>query len=214
MIRTHRTSLALALTVAAALLGALAPVAAHAAPPPPMPGALPVSISYDCAKDDWPWGCMAECESGGRWDANTGNGFYGGLQFGLPTWKAYGGLKYATRPDLATREEQIAVAKEVLAAQGWQAWPVCAERYHLRGRMHTVRPGDSLVAIAARYGVKGGWRALYKANKDMVGRRPDRLNVGTLLVIPKGSTRADEPHRAPALFGPPLHVAPTRPPLR
>lgn len=214
MFRMQRASIAVTLALAAALLGALAPTAAHAAPPPPQPGALPLSVSYDCAKDDWPWGCVAQCESGGRWDANTGNGYYGGLQFGLSTWKAFGGLKYASRPDHATREQQIAVAKEVLATQGWQAWPVCAERFELRGRVSTVRPGDSLVAIADRYGVKGGWRALYRANKHMVGSRPNRLNVGTALVIPEGSARLGEPHQAPAVFGPPLHPAPIRPPLR
>ena len=71
MFRMHRTQFALAL--AAALFGALVPVTAQAAPPPPLPGALPVRVSYSCAKDHWPWGCIADCESGGRWDINTGN---------------------------------------------------------------------------------------------------------------------------------------------
>ncbi|MGI5453607.1 transglycosylase family protein [Streptomyces sp. CA-249302] len=159
-------------------------------------------------------GCIAECESSGRWDVDTGNGFYGGLQFWPSTWEEFGGLKYAPRADLATREQQIAVAREVLAVQGWEAWPSCSRRYRLKGRMYTVRSGDTLVSIAAEYGVQGGWRALYRANKDMIGRRPDRLNPGTLLLIPKGSARAREPHRAPAVFGPPLSAAPARPPLR
>jgi len=210
--RWHRTPIVLVL--AAALFGFLAPAAAQAAPPPPQPGALPVQVSYDCAKDHWPWGCVAECESGGRWDANTGNGYYGGLQFSPATWKAYGGLKYAARADLATREEQIAVAKKVLAEQGWGSWPVCSQRYSLEGRMLTVQRGDTLVSIAGMYGVHGGWRALYRVNKDMIGRRPDLVNVGTPLVIPKGSARVGAPHRAPAVFGPPLTAVPARPPLR
>jgi nucleoid-associated protein YgaU len=173
--------------VVAAALAVLDPARASAAPPPPLPGPPAVRVPYDCAKDQWPWGCLAECESSGRWDANTGNGFYGGLQFWQPTWEDFGGLGYAPRADLATRAEQIAVAERVLAAQGWEAWPVCSRRYGLAGRMHVVKPGETLSSIARLYQVKGGWQALYKANKQMVGPRPDRLNPGTLLLIPKGS---------------------------
>src|SRR5882724_722353 len=99
----------------AVLLTALVPTVAHAAPPPPVPGTPQQRVPYDCAKDQWPWGCIAECESSGRWAVNTGNGFYGGLQFWQPTWKDFGGLTYAPRADLATRAEQIAVAEKVLA---------------------------------------------------------------------------------------------------
>ncbi|MEU8034052.1 transglycosylase family protein, partial [Streptomyces sp. NPDC049099] len=77
------------------------------------------------------WDRVADCESGGDWSSNTGNGNYGGLQFTLPTWLAYGGTAYAPRADLATRAEQIAVAEAVLARQGPGAWPVCAVRAHL-----------------------------------------------------------------------------------
>jgi uncharacterized protein YabE (DUF348 family) len=71
------------------------------------------------------WDQIAQCESGGNWHINTGNGYYGGLQFSAGTWTAYGGGAYASRADLATREEQIAVAEKVQAAQGWGAWPAC-----------------------------------------------------------------------------------------
>lgn len=198
----------------AALLTVLVPAVAHAAPPPPDPGPPQRRVPYDCAKDQWPWGCLAECESSGRWAAHTGNGFYGGLQFWQPTWRDFGGVAYAPRADLATRAEQIAVAENVLAVQGWEAWHACAGRYRLKGRMHVVKPGDTLVSIAARYGVRGGWRGLYRANRDMVGRRPDRLNPGTLLLIPKAPPQAQGPGPAPALFGPPSSGAPVRPPLR
>ena len=74
------------------------------------------------------WDRVAQCESSGNWSINTGNGYYGGLQFYQPTWAGYGGLAYAPRADLATRSEQIAIAQRVLASQGPGAWPVCSVR--------------------------------------------------------------------------------------
>ncbi|MFI9262820.1 transglycosylase family protein [Streptomyces werraensis] len=71
------------------------------------------------------WDAIAQCESGGNWRANTGNGHYGGLQFSQSSWVAAGGLKYAPRADLATRKEQIAVAKRLARLQGMSAW-ACA----------------------------------------------------------------------------------------
>ncbi|MFD8568582.1 transglycosylase family protein [Streptomyces sp. NPDC059639] len=149
----------------------------------------------DCAKGEWPWDCLAQCESGGRWDANTGNSYYGGLQFWQPTWEEHGGLAYAPRADLATRAEQIEVAEEVLRTQGWQAWPACAKKYRLQGRVHVVKSGETLTSIARRLKVKGGWQALYEANRDVVGSHPDRLTVGTSLVIPEG--RKPSPKKPP-----------------
>ena len=71
------------------------------------------------------WSGVARCESGGNWSTNTGNGYYGGLQFSASTWQAYGGGAYASRADLASSGEQIAVAERVLAGQGIGAWPNC-----------------------------------------------------------------------------------------
>jgi LysM repeat protein len=71
------------------------------------------------------WQAIAACESGGNWSANTGNGFYGGLQFTQSTWDAYGGGQYASSANLASASQQIAVAQRVLAGQGIGAWPVC-----------------------------------------------------------------------------------------
>lgn len=71
------------------------------------------------------WDAIARCESGGNWKANTGNGHYGGLQFAQSSWVAVSGLKYAPRADLATRKEQIAVAKRLAQLQGMSAW-ACA----------------------------------------------------------------------------------------
>ncbi|MER7753620.1 transglycosylase family protein [Kitasatospora sp. NPDC097643] len=72
------------------------------------------------------WDAVAQCESGGNWAINTGNGFYGGLQFTSSTWAAYGGTAYASQANLATKAQQIAVAEKVLASQGPGAWPVCS----------------------------------------------------------------------------------------
>ncbi|MFE2237195.1 LysM peptidoglycan-binding domain-containing protein [Streptomyces sp. NPDC059442] len=69
----------------------------------------------------------------------------------------------------------------MLRTQGWGAWPVCSKRYGLSGRVHTVQQGDTLSSVARRFGVKGGWKALYTANRAVVGADPNRLVVGTML---------------------------------
>ncbi|WP_041312650.1 resuscitation-promoting factor [Mycobacterium sp. JS623] len=78
------------------------------------------------------WDSLSRCEAGGNWAINTGNGFYGGVQFDQNTWERQGGLRYAPRADLATREEQIAIAEVTRARQGWGAWPVCSGRIGAR----------------------------------------------------------------------------------
>ena len=74
------------------------------------------------------WDAIAGCEAGGNWAINTGNGYYGGVQFDQGTWERNGGLRFASRADLATREEQIAIAEVTRERQGWGAWPVCSGR--------------------------------------------------------------------------------------
>ncbi|MFE0643673.1 transglycosylase family protein [Streptomyces sp. NPDC058877] len=71
------------------------------------------------------WDVVAACESGGNWAINTGNGYYGGLQFSASTWAAYGGTAYAPTANLASKSQQIAIAEKVLAGQGKGAWPSC-----------------------------------------------------------------------------------------
>ncbi|MFD3541093.1 transglycosylase family protein [Streptomyces sp. NPDC058662] len=73
------------------------------------------------------WNKVAACESTSNWRINTGNGYYGGLQFSQSTWRAFGGTAYAPRADLATKDQQIAVAEKVLKGQGPQAWPHCGK---------------------------------------------------------------------------------------
>ncbi|MEU8524637.1 MULTISPECIES: transglycosylase family protein [Streptomyces] len=71
------------------------------------------------------WDAVAQCESGGDWSINTGNGYYGGLQFSASTWAAYGGTAYAATADQASKSQQIQIAEKVLAGQGKGAWPSC-----------------------------------------------------------------------------------------
>ncbi|ALE83154.1 transglycosylase family protein [Pseudonocardia sp. HH130629-09] len=74
------------------------------------------------------WEKLAHCESTGNWDADTGNGFKGGLQFTPSTWKEFGGRKYAPSAEQATKAQQIEIAKKVQDEQGWTAWPACTEK--------------------------------------------------------------------------------------
>ncbi|GGT23870.1 transglycosylase family protein [Streptomyces chromofuscus] len=91
------------------------------------------------------WDKVAACESSNDWNINTGNGYYGGLQFSQSTWEAYGGTAYAARADLATKDQQIAVAEKVLDGQGPGAWPVCSQRAGLTrgGESPDVRPAGT-----------------------------------------------------------------------
>ena len=112
--RTRSTATVLAL-LCAALLGqaAVTDPGAHAASHRSKPGV--------------DWDAIARCESGGNWRANTGNGHYGGLQFTASSWRAAGGRRYAARADLATKTQQIAVARRLATIQGMGAW-TCARR--------------------------------------------------------------------------------------
>ena len=152
------------------------------------------------------WDRLAQCESSGNWATNTGNGFFGGLQFTSGTWHAFGG---SGRAHQASREQQIVVAERVLAEQGWGAWPACSRKLGLRGTppplrvapkatpstsvvsagstagpasgpVH-IRPGDTLSALAAAHHVAGGWQALAAANP---GLNPHRLSVGAMVNMP------------------------------
>jgi LysM repeat protein len=151
------------------------------------------------------WDRLAQCESSGNWQANTGNGYYGGLQFSLRTWRAFGG---SGMPHQASKAQQIAVAERTLAAQGWNAWPNCSRKMGLRsfaadtggtvraaapapaapapapvaknGADYTVVAGDTLSKIAARENVPGGWQAIWQRNTDVLSN-PNVLRVGQQL---------------------------------
>jgi len=89
------------------------------------------------------WDRLAQCESSGNWHINTGNGFYGGLQFTESTWTGFGGGRFAPRADLATKAEQIAIAQRVLHAQGWGAWPSCSSQLGLTAADAAGSPGSN-----------------------------------------------------------------------
>ncbi|MEU4117848.1 transglycosylase family protein [Kitasatospora sp. NPDC028055] len=82
---------------------------------------------------DLVWDQLADCESGGDWQADTGNGYYGGLQIRPTTWAEAGGLRFADRPDHGSRREQTTVGEEILRQQGWEAWPACARELGMIG---------------------------------------------------------------------------------
>lgn len=99
------------------------------------------------AAPDSDWDALAQCESGGNWHINTGNGYYGGLQFSAGTWTGHGGGEFAATADQATREQQIYVAEKVLASQGWGAWPSCAAQLGLSsGPTERPYPGTAPAA--------------------------------------------------------------------
>ena len=99
-----------------------------ATPPPPPEQAAPASVTYSGSSV---WDDLAQCESGGNWSINTGNGYYGGLQFSYDTWHGYDGGEFADYPHQATREEQIIVAERLRAVRGYAPWPACRAKLGL-----------------------------------------------------------------------------------
>ena len=112
--------------LAAAVVAAMTPppTTTTTAPPPPPTTEAPPPPAPPAPSNGVNWDAIAQCESGGDWHINTGNGYYGGLQFAQGTWESYGGLQYAPRADLASREQQIAVA----SGMGLSHWPHCGSR--------------------------------------------------------------------------------------
>ncbi len=186
--RGNATTRAMLIAVSAAALFATGGAVASAAP------------SVD-------WDRIAQCESGGNWSTNTGNGYYGGLQFNPTTWRAHGG---AGRADQASREEQIRVAENVLRTQGIGAWPTCGRRaggsvqpsrhkpVSAAGRAtpravaavpvaapstsnpdgdYVIKTGDTLSAIAQELRIEGGWQALVAKNTRYL-TNPDLIRPG------------------------------------
>jgi hypothetical protein len=110
-------------------LEARAQLVATEPPPAPEPEPAPEPTPASGAVDVSVWDRLAQCESGGNWSINTGNGYYGGLQFALSSWEWVGGSGY---PHEASKAEQIARAEILLERQGWEAWPACSRQLGLR----------------------------------------------------------------------------------
>ncbi|MFG3546394.1 transglycosylase family protein [Streptomyces sp. NPDC047725] len=115
------------------------------------------------------WDKVAACESSGDWGVNTGNGYFGGLQFTQSTWEAFGGTAYAPRADQATKDQQIAVAEKVLDGQGPGAWPACSDRAGLSrgGESPGIRPAGG--AGAERSATKGTGASAGKTAEKAAG---------------------------------------------
>jgi hypothetical protein len=99
---------------------------------PARPGRVRVGAKGSAVAEGSIWDRLARCESGGNWAANSGNGYYGGLQFDQATWRANGGNRFAPYPHQASREEQIAIAQRIRNARGnYRAWPTCSAQLGL-----------------------------------------------------------------------------------
>ncbi len=138
------------------------------------------------------WEKVAACESSGKWNTNTGNGYFGGLQFTQSTWEAYGGRAYAPRADLASPSEQVAVAEKVLAGQGPGAWPHCGPRAGLaRGdaQPHGAAHGGGDQPRAERTGSDVPEDEESRTSKDKAERaRAERLKKQTTYEVVSGDT--------------------------
>lgn len=141
------------------------------------------------------WDRVADCESGGMWSADLGNGYYGGLQFSPELWQRFGGTAYAPRADLASRSQQIQVAEKVLAEQGPQAWPSCAPISGLT-EDEDAAPGGGATAgpeAAPKAGSKAGSKADTSAEAPASTTAPKASSGGKAA----GAGKSAEPATTP-----------------
>lgn len=141
-------------------------------------GLLGPAAPAQAVPSDVNWDAIARCESGGNWRINTGNGYYGGLQFSRGTWRAYGGSRYARTANRATRAEQIRVAERVLRRQGIGAWPHCGRRANVHVSRRAVRhaPARTVRQVTGRSEARGhGSVASRSTARTYVVRRGDTL---------------------------------------
>ncbi|MEV4813206.1 transglycosylase family protein [Micromonospora avicenniae] len=129
------------------------------------------------------WDAIAQCESSGNWHINTGNGYYGGLQFSQSTWEGYGGTKYAARADLASRGEQIAIAEKVLDGQGIGAWPTCGK---LGGSTTSKSTGESKSTGGSKRSSDGGTKSTTHTR-----RHSTSTSTGGTYVVKPGDTLSE-----------------------
>ncbi|MFD0376026.1 transglycosylase family protein [Streptomyces sp. NPDC127112] len=137
------------------------------------------------------WNKVAACESTSNWQTNTGNGYYGGLQFSQSTWREFGGTAYAPRADLATKDQQIAVAEKVLRGQGPKAWPACGPQAGL-SRSAAAPAGEA--EPAAKPAVKPAAKPQAQAPMDRI--QPTKATTATPVSMPRptGTTVLPNPY--------------------
>ncbi|GAB7107390.1 resuscitation-promoting factor protein RpfA [Streptomyces phaeofaciens JCM 4814] len=151
------------------------------------------------AADSGVWDRIAQCESGGNWHINTGNGYYGGLQFSASTWRAYGGTAYAPTADRASRAQQISVATKVQKSQGWGAWPTCSARAGATGSAPaasgagttSTKPKSSTSGSGSSTSSKPS-KPTGSSNSSKPSQAPERTTANTS----RGASRGDYTVRA------------------
>jgi len=156
------------------------------------------------------WSGVAQCESGGNWSINTGNSFYGGLQFTQSTWAADGGTGFAPRADLATPAQQITVAERVLATQGIGAWPVCGKRLGggttsvaaATARTTTVTPTQSTVTPKSTTKSTAPRTTTVTPEQSTVTPRSTAVTPKQSTVTPRTTVTRTAPVRSVALSNP------------
>ncbi|MDW4906005.1 transglycosylase family protein [Streptomyces sp. ADMS] len=130
------------------------------------------------------WDTVAQCESGGNWSINTGNGYYGGLQFSASTWAAYGGTAYASTADQASKSAQIAVAEKVLAGQGKGAWPTCG--VGLSGAAYDGGSSSDTGSGTSDSGSSGSGEATTRSSDQQASRSQERPAAKKTVTTPTG----------------------------
>ncbi|MGW1783081.1 transglycosylase family protein [Streptomyces sp. NPDC002143] len=130
------------------------------------------------------WDAVAQCESGGNWSINTGNGYYGGLQFSASTWAAYGGTQYAAQANQASKTQQIAVAEKVLAGQGKGAWPVCGTG--LSSAAYNGGSADSTGSSSSSSSSSSNSTSTRSTEEQSASRSTDRPAASKTVTTPTG----------------------------
>lgn len=165
-------------------------------------GSLLIPTGMADAATSSAWDAVAKCESTNNWSINTGNGFFGGLQFTQSTWNEFGGRQFAPRADLATRQQQITIAEKVLAAQGKGAWPVCGKG--LGSATSRPQPAIADVTVAKPITTNSQTKPIPRVRQQSpIPKAPQSQlpNPGSYAVV-SGDTMWDIAHR----FRVPLHT--------
>jgi LysM repeat protein len=146
------------------------------------------------------WDRIAQCESSGNWHIDTGNGYYGGLQFSMGTWRAHGGTG---NPAHASKSTQISIAEKVLSSQGWGAWPACSSRLGLHGKpAHVAKKHVAKKHVAKKHVAKKLVAKQHVAKQHVVTKHVVHVRAGSrTVVVRSGDTLIRIAHRTHAKGG-------------